>query len=396
MSRPKSTDNTQDTHATKLGALDPSSIPPIRDALNWLQTSHEAVGRCGFSIGFDIRRGWLAPYAETTGYIVPTMLRVSKYAGLPDIEEIAIRSAEWLLGIQQPDGSFPDYRGRARAYRERPPVVFNTAQDVFGLTSCFAWTGEERYLEAATRAGQWLAKQMNVKGYWDNPGFGDGPSRSYYSRVTWPMAIIAKCTGNQAMLDVAQKGAAYIAAKARSDGWIAEWDFKPNQAAYTHTMAYTIEGLLEQSEVTDDPDLRRVGVHALEAVANVFSLNQSLAGAYWEGWKGDHSYICGPGHCQFAILFMQYSRLAQNPDTWTTIGNKLLATALSSKLRYRFLPSGLRGAVPASSPMILGRYEQWLVPNWGQKYAIDAVLLRDATSTGRWQSLLDILKKYPG
>lgn len=378
------------------GTLDVASSSPVWDAVTWLKASHEVVGRCGFSIGFDLRRGWLAPYAETTGYIIPTLLRLARYADVAGSEEMALRSGEWLLSIQRPDGSFPDYKGRARAYRERPPVVFNTAQDVFGLAACYAWTSQDRFLQAAVRAVEWLAKQMNADGFWENPGFGGGPSRSYYSRVTWPMAVIARWTGREALLEAAQRGASRIVSLSRADGWIDEWDFKPNEAAFTHTMAYTIEGLLEQSAVTEDSDLREAGLRALGAVAEAYSVRQSLAGAYWEGWKGDHSYICGPGHCQFAILFMRYSELARNPGEWISIGIGLLETALSSKLALGILPAGLRGAVPASSPMILGRYEQWLVPNWGQKYAIDAVLLRDALATGRLESLLGTLRDYPG
>src|SRR5262245_52474593 len=117
-------------------SLSDRSVKHIEDATTWLRKSHEVVGQCGFSIGFDVRQGWLAPYAETTGYIIPTLLRLARYGGVAAVQDMAFRSAEWLLKIQRADGSFPDYRGRAGNYKERPPVVFNTAQDVFGVLAC--------------------------------------------------------------------------------------------------------------------------------------------------------------------------------------------------------------------------------------------------------------------
>ena len=46
----------------------------LESALKWLCQAHEK-GACGVSAGYSFFRGWLPPYPETTGYIIPTMLR---------------------------------------------------------------------------------------------------------------------------------------------------------------------------------------------------------------------------------------------------------------------------------------------------------------------------------
>src|ERR1051326_5381081 len=53
-------------------------------AAEWLKRAQDATGNGGFSGRYHLRTGWSSSYPETTGYIVPTLLELSRYLGDPD------------------------------------------------------------------------------------------------------------------------------------------------------------------------------------------------------------------------------------------------------------------------------------------------------------------------
>jgi hypothetical protein len=81
-------------------------------------------------------------YPEVSGYLIPTLLDY-------DERELAVRLADWLVSIQNDDGSFGDMYNLMRS--------FDTAAVMEGL---------ERigYYEPALKARKWLKKQIREDG----------------------------------------------------------------------------------------------------------------------------------------------------------------------------------------------------------------------------------------
>lgn len=46
-------------------------------AAEWLCRAQDVIKFGGVSGGFSLERGWFPPYPETTGYIIPTFLKLS-------------------------------------------------------------------------------------------------------------------------------------------------------------------------------------------------------------------------------------------------------------------------------------------------------------------------------
>src|SRR5262245_39831263 len=55
-----------------LNASGRSTQGHLAAAIDWL-TRAQDMCRGGVSYGYDLRRGWMAAYPETTGYIIPTL-----------------------------------------------------------------------------------------------------------------------------------------------------------------------------------------------------------------------------------------------------------------------------------------------------------------------------------
>jgi hypothetical protein len=90
----------------------PKAVAPLRyhleAAIQWLKRAQDATNSGGVAWGYRARRpvrsncelGWVAPYPETTGYTIPTMLRFRDLSGDEDCLLRAKQMVEWELGIQ--------------------------------------------------------------------------------------------------------------------------------------------------------------------------------------------------------------------------------------------------------------------------------------------------------
>src|ERR1051325_2416995 len=116
----------------------------------------------GVAAGYSLLDGWEASYPETTGYIIPTILAYSKLRSHDALRERARRMLDWLGSIQCADGSFP---GGTIDIENKVPTVFNTGQILFGLAAGVSEFGKEFY-EPMSRAADWLVKVQERDGSW--------------------------------------------------------------------------------------------------------------------------------------------------------------------------------------------------------------------------------------
>jgi hypothetical protein len=366
----------------------------------WLMRSHKATGYKGFSIGFDLRRGWLASYSETTGYIIPTFYR---YATLYDRHEyaaVATAAARWLVSIQSADGSFPDFGGRHANPYLRPPVIFNTAQDIFGLLAAYRMTGDIAFVDAALRAGRWISRRQSSNGVWHNPGWGGVESPSYYSRVTWPLQLVATETSDDEISVAAHRGLDAIINRIRPNNSVGLWEFARGQPAFTHTIAYTIEGLLEHGLLIEDASITQRAKSIAVTTLELLEQSGVFAGAYDDKWQGHFGYICTPGNCQLALIYLRLYFL-EREERYLHGAERALKPVLKAQFISSFVPKAIRGGLPGSWPPVFGKYMRWLYPNWAAKYLADSLMFRAHakdvdTANNQSSALPDLLRLFPG
>src|SRR5436309_699210 len=133
----------------------------MRLCADWLLYSQNGLRSGGYLASFSFLGGLQHAYIETTGYIIPTMFDLAVALNDPKCRVSAVKAGEWLLTLQQADGSFTDID-------ERKPQVFDTGQVMMGLNRLYRETRDGRYLESTRRAADWLAHVQDVDGSWTN------------------------------------------------------------------------------------------------------------------------------------------------------------------------------------------------------------------------------------
>jgi hypothetical protein len=360
-------------HAARLARRRPPAAPEtdvgdaIDAALGWLCHSQDRVGSGGVGC-YELYR-WTAGYPEVTGYIIPTFWDCARELGRGELGERAVRMADWELRIQRPEGGFEGgYEGDGQ-----PTVVFNTGQVIRGLLRTAEETGEQRYLDAAVRAGDWIADNQDDDGSWTRANF-KGMKRVYDGYVAAPLARLARATGDERYARAAIRNCDFILEHQRPNGWFELCDNNPrfNDAPLTHTLCYTIDGLLETGRVLDEQRFVDAATCSAQRLLALVEESPALPARLGADWDARARYVCLTGVAQLGVILMRLHE--RGGERRHLDAARELASFLVGVQRMSAAGRARRGALPGSYP-IWGFYAPLKLPSWATKYLVDLLLL---------------------
>jgi hypothetical protein len=265
----------------------------LHAAVAWLLRSQAASGDDGLPAYYDIARGcWVASYPETTGYAIPTLLTYAQQYGRDDVRQAALRMAEYEVRTQLADGSFPGWTPRPE--RRGGGVAFDTGQVLFGLLATYAETGDERYAHAAARAGDWLVTVQQPDGSWTDY-HSQGSVRAIDTRTAWALLCLAATSGDGHYRQAARRQLDWTLAQQHPNGWFDSCTFDHRAAPVTHTLAYTTEGLLESGWLLGEERYIASGRRAANALHERVEPNGRLSGAFAPTWQAAARWTCLTG-----------------------------------------------------------------------------------------------------
>ena len=359
----------------------------LRGAMDWLCRAQDVTACGGVSAGYSLVGGWRPPYPETTGYIIGTFLQYAALTGEADYTERALKMGDWELDIQLSTGAVRGGQG-VNEY----PIVFNTGQVVLGWTSLYESTRLPRFLEGAAKAAEWLISIQDPDGKWSAYTYNGFP-HTYHTRVCWALLRVYSLTQDEKYLDAAEANLSWTLSKVSDNGWIRNMSMSSleDRTALTHTIAYTLRGLLESSsflseairlrslEVVEKAAIRLLREYELRK-SNPYSVPDYLQATFDDNWRPVGSHSCLTGNAQIAIVWMKLFNM--NGDGRLLNGALKLVDQLKGKqlLRNGF-NSDIRGAIPGSH-RLWGAYQSWSYPNWATKFFADAIMCQEATLNG--------------
>jgi hypothetical protein len=313
---------------------------------------------------------WSAPYPETTGYIIPTLIDLYEFdkSLYSDCRESAIEMGEWLLNIQADDGAYP---GGLWKGKFSEGSIFNTAQIVEGLIRLYQFTNDDKYKEAFTKAVYWMVSNQNKDGSWTKFAYSNDFFPSYYAQVAWPIMWAGKILKNDKFVIAANLTYSKISERVLQNKAIQYWGFKPESYAFLHTIAYTIRGFLEGYLLCGDQAYLKIATDISEVFLRKYEIKKKLGGAYYDNLNSVDWYRCLTGEVQTAIIWVKISNIT-NDLRYLNGASKLIDDVISTQPNNDmfFLK---KGGIMGSKPYY-GRYISFRQPNWATKYFIDAIM----------------------
>jgi hypothetical protein len=351
---------------------DPGTETVLQAGFDWLARAQDRSSSAdgGVSRHFNLLTGWDSSYPETTGYILNTWVERASTPGHADLEPRIQKAVDWLGSIQLPEGGFP---GGVIGENQTVPVVFNTGQIVLGLAATASSFNKGR--AALVRAADWLVAMQDSDGGWhrgDRPLAPDG-ARTYETHVAWGLVEAGRVTGESAYVDAALKNVEWTLALQRPNGWFDRCSLGEPEKTLTHTIGYTLRGILEVWRASNDPRYLAASQMTADALLRAQRKDGSIPGCFDSNWNPTVPWICLTGVSQIALCWMRL---------YEAIGETRYLTAARSangfvrKTINLSCDPDVRGGVSGSFP-IWGAYCPLEYINWAVKFTMDSQMLED-------------------
>jgi uncharacterized protein YyaL (SSP411 family) len=362
-----------------LGRRHPVHEPAVHleAAMRWLCRAQDATPDDGVSRSYALRYmpshkrlGWLASYPETTGYIIPTFLAYAAMTGKNEYRNRAIRMAKWERDVQMEGGAV---QGGVIGFPPTP-AIFNTGQVLFGWVAAYKETGDETFLDAAKRGAEFLVAAMDSDGAWRRHGsrYARRGVNVYDARTAWGLLEASLVTGDPAHRAAAVRNLEFVLSKQRPNGWFEECCLDDNQRPLLHTIAYTMEGLLEAGALLDEGRFQNAARVAADALLAKQRLDGSLAGRFDSDWNESATWSCLTGDAQTAIVSFRLHEMTGDPRYLEAA--ERMNRYVSSTQDLTAADPGIRGGIKGSQP-ISGGYGAYEYLNWAAKFFADALML---------------------
>lgn len=337
-------------------------------ALDWLMRSQDMSDDGGASAQYDLLHGWDDSYIETSGYILVSFFKASKWLNDPSLFDRAVRMADFLLKVQMPSGAFASGTPKDLPYI---PRVFNTGEDIRGLVSAYRETKQSKYLKAAVKAANWLVSIQEADGSWVKDEF-QGRKHTYHSRTAWALLQVWEETKDKNIRKSAIDCLDWVVGKQQTNGWFSDCDFTSPPDPFTHAIDYVISGLYESGQILNQPKYIESAKLAADRLLGYYQKHGFMPATFRSDWTSSDSYACLTGNAQIVLSWLQLYSRTREKKYFIQAGNLLQDIKKTVDLYTNDL--NIRGAVAGAYP-IYGGYSRFNYPNWATKFFFDALLL---------------------
>ena len=344
----------------------------LHHAAKWLIRSQEQGSTAGCGT-YYFNSGWTSDYPETTGYIIPSLLRYAAYDKAQWSEEAvnaALKAGEWLLTVQHDDGGWPG----GYVEQDRPSVVFNSGQILRGMLALYEFNGDPRWKDASERCIHWIWQQLDEHGRFATNDYM-GAIRVYGSYVVAPILDwLPHFDKHKAAWEgLAQRHLNWVCTQQNEVGWFANCDNTQhkNDKPIIHTIAYTIDGMWNAGLALKNDDFKEAALLPARVLATDFLTRGILNGRYTATWNGVEAFI-PTGGAQLAIVWHSMYEVT-GEAIWKEAFEKMNTLLCVIARRGARQSKDSLGALQGSFPL-WGRYEPFGLPNWATKYFLDTLL----------------------
>jgi hypothetical protein len=312
----------------------------VNSVVHWIIDAQRPDG--GIPAYYSLLTGYSESYPEVTGYIVPTLYdfaQANDTAALASAE----RATDWLLSLQMPTGAFP---GGLQGHNAQPSI-FNTGQILQGLVRAYAETNRPEIRQSALAAGDWLLKMQQPDGSWSGPGAYQDVSHTYYNMVAWSLAELSERVGERQYAAAAEKNLDWVLSHFRPSGWVDGINLT-GHPTYLHFIAYVLQGALECAILQRRADAIDAVVRSAWVLLRKFETTKYLAGAYDADFKNGRRFACLTGNAQMSCVWL---RLFDVTDDLRYLNAALKMNELLKQSIPSSGPRGISGGVAGSYPL---------------------------------------------
>ncbi|HET9985585.1 MAG TPA: hypothetical protein VFQ38_18430 [Longimicrobiales bacterium] len=352
----------------------PAAVDPerhLREAVLWLERAQDAGADRGVSYGVDFGGAWEASYPETTGYIIPTFLKLADVYRDESLLARAVEMGRWESDVQMECGAVMG----GRADTAPTPAVFNTGMVLLGWSALYERTTDPRFLASIRRASDWLLELQEPNGDWrkGNSRFADPNATVYNVKAAWGLAEGGRVAGNERAIEGAVRNAEFCTSRQEPNGWFRDCCLVDASQPLLHTVAYAMQGLLGVGVVAGRQDFVRAARRTADSLLGLMDGEGFIPGRIGPDFRGTVDWCCLTGTAQTAIVWGRLFQL-----TGERRYHEAMQRATGYLMRRHDVDNPdprLRGGVPGSWPT-WGDYGRLKILNWATNFFVEALVLQ--------------------
>ena len=344
----------------------------VHETIGWLKRAQDAGKDRGVSYGVFFGEDFDVSYPETTGYICSTFLEQNLLTGDEEFLRRAIEMGDWEIAIQLPEGAVMGGK-----FNTMPtPAVFNTGMVLLGWSALISRTGEQRFRSAAARAAEWLLSVQEADGRWvrGNSRYADPGGTLYNVMAAWGLCETGVALGEDRYIKAAIRNGEYCLSRQHQNGWLPDCCLSNVKEPLLHTLAYSMQGLLGIGRLTGREDLIAGAQKLADAELRIMSFDGFLPGRQRQDFSAASSWCCLTGSAQTSAVWSQL--YLRTRDHKYRSGVEVVNRYLMARHDIRNSDPRLRGGLAGSWP-VWGGYGRLQILNWATKFLLDALTLEE-------------------
>ena len=342
----------------------------LRAAADWLVRAQDAGNDRGVSYGAEMGGPFLASYPETTGYIIPTFLRLGDHYGDESLVRRALEMGSWESRIQMESGAVMG----GRVDEAPSPAMFNTGMVLLGWSALYERSPEPGFLASLQRASDWMLSLQEPDGSWKkgNSRFADPTTTVYNVKAAWGLAEAGRVARMPEAMEGAVRNAEFCLSRQLPNGWYRDCCLNDPAKPLLHTIAYAMQGLIGIGVTAKREDFIEAATRTADRLMDLMNDDGFLPGRIDANFAGTVSWCCLTGTAQTAIVWGRLFQLTGRPAY-----REAMQRANRYLMRHHDIDNPdlrLRGGVPGSWP-VWGDYGRFMILNWATNFFVEALLL---------------------
>lgn len=340
-------------------------------AMEWLKRAQDAGSDRGVSYGVRFGGDFQESYPETTGYICRTFVELSHQNRDASLLQRAAEMGAWEVDVQMPSGAVMGGKLNVRP----TPAVFNTGMVLLGWSALLRAGAAERCRAAAIRAADWLVSMQEPDGNWirGNSDFALDRATVYNVKAAWGLCDLGAVLNREDYVRAAIRNAEFCLQRQQPNGWFRDCCLSDPSIPLLHTIAYTMEGLIGIGELAGRRDFIEAARATADGQLRLVQADGFIPGRQDSSFQAAVDWCCLTGSAQTSIVMSKlHSLTGERKYADVAI---LVNTYLMARHDIRNGDPRLRGGFPGSWP-VWGDYGRFTILNWATKFLVDALRLQ--------------------
>jgi hypothetical protein len=343
----------------------------LREAADWLKRAQDAGADRGVSWGVDFGGPFLGSYPETTGYIIPTFLKLADHYKDESFLRRGVEMGKWESEIQMECGAVMGGRVNANP----SPAVFNTGMVLLGWSALYERYGDPKILQSVRRASEWLLGLQEPNGDWrkGNSQFANSNTTVYNVKAAWGLCEAGRVAQIPQATDAAVRNAEFCLSMQLPNGWYRDCCLDDPTRPLLHTIAYAMQGQIGIGVIAKRQDFVQAATRTADSLIGLMETDGFIPGCIGADFKGAVDWCCLTGTAQTAIVWGRLFQLTGAPAY-----REAMERANLFLMRHHDIDNPdprLRGGVPGSWP-VWGDYGPFKILNWATNFFAEALLLQ--------------------